>query len=705
MKKALIFAIAAFATSTIAHSQATYTWNRTTTGTWNTSTNWTPARSTPANTDILVFNNGSVDTATGLTSQTIGQLLVTAGTSILIQSGNNRTLTIGGGTGTDLVVDAGSTLILGGTNGLTIAMGTGETGSIAGAVVFTGAGHRLNPSDVGALTFASGSTFTQTTGFTGNAFGTSGNSNAVVFASGSTFSSQAGSNPFGLTQPASRIQFQQGSLYVHAQNTAPDFNGRTYANFQLNRAGASLTATGTNPLSIDTLTLTAGNLSIGVTASFSLKGSVNVASGSTLTFNPSAAATLTLNGGSLQDISGSGAIVFQTNQNLAVNGAGVVIDRNISLPGSLTITAGNVTLGSGNLVVAGVISGAGAGHAIVASGAGLLKRYIPAASQFQFPVSANGADYCPLTIALGTGDLADTFSVGIQQGVIPAASNNAAAVQKTWTISQKSGTDSNATLTFQWSATDEGSSFSRSAAGIWRYNGSIWLEPSAGMTLGSGPFTLSSILPLKAYGTYIVGNDGVLPITLASFRGVSVRGKGVCLSWSTISEINNYGFEVERSVNMNGPYQTVSPLIQGHGTTNVPQSYTFTDESPVSGTAYYRLKQIDLDLTVEFFEPVAVSTADVQGSESAQTFRLHQNYPNPFNPETEIQFAVDRTGPATVVVYNSIGQVVKTLYDGVAQTGQSYIVRFNGANFASGVYFCRLESMGKSDLRKMILMR
>ena len=86
-------------------------------------------------------------------------------------------------------------------------------------------------------------------------------------------------------------------------------------------------------------------------------------------------------------------------------------------------------------------------------------------------------------------------------------------------------------------------------------------------------------------------------------------------------------------------------------------------------------------------------------------FRLFQNYPNPFNPETEIKFSVEQTTRATVRLYNLIGQEIATLFDDVAEAGKYYTVKVRGLNLASGVYFYRLQSAGKSDLKKMLLLK
>lgn len=97
-------------------------------------------------------------------------------------------------------------------------------------------------------------------------------------------------------------------------------------------------------------------------------------------------------------------------------------------------------------------------------------------------------------------------------------------------------------------------------------------------------------------------------------------------------------------------------------------------------------------------------TAVNEGS-APKVFALAQNYPNPFNPETQIKFTVASTGNATLRVYNLIGQEVATLFNGVAEAGQYYNVKLNGSNLTSGVYFYKLESSGKSDLKKFMLLK
>ncbi|HEX3100228.1 MAG TPA: NF038122 family metalloprotease, partial [Pyrinomonadaceae bacterium] len=151
-------------------------------------------------------------------------------------------LTISGGSGADLVVGPGSQLNISGSaadKAIRVALLTGTTGSINGSMSFTGAPppdgtfHRLTAADANAVTFQSGSVFTVNPSVSGNAFGTT-NLNSIIFASGSTYVGTGGSNPFGAQAPNSVTVFQTGSLYRYQSSVLPAFNGRTYANFELN---------------------------------------------------------------------------------------------------------------------------------------------------------------------------------------------------------------------------------------------------------------------------------------------------------------------------------------------------------------------------------------------------------------------------------------------------------------------------------------
>jgi CSLREA domain-containing protein len=334
---------------------AVYTWN-TGSSTFNTASNWTPSRTSPATDDILVFNTSGPITVTNVTTQTIGQLSVGGGALVTLQAGlATQTLTISGGAGA-LAVASGSQLNIGGDNVLTISVAAGSTGSISGSMTFSGAtaanpAHQLLAASASGITFNNGSSFTQGIFNTGNnVFGSGGTPNTVVFASGSTFVQKTGNTPFP------KSQFQTGSLFSLQQNSTPSFSGRTYANFELNSSGANVTVTGGSAVSIDNLTVTQGTLNFNMTATpgHAIKGNISVASGATLNFNPATAGTVNLSGTSGQTISGAGTITTSALSTIAINNSnGVTLNTPMTLNGTLALTSGaftngsNLTLGNG----------------------------------------------------------------------------------------------------------------------------------------------------------------------------------------------------------------------------------------------------------------------------------------------------------------------------------------------------------------------
>jgi len=121
--------------------------------------------------------------------------------------------------------------------------------------------------------------------------------------------------------------------------------------------------------------------------------------------------------------------------------------------------------------------------------------------------------------------------------------------------------------------------------------------------------------------------DPPVPVELTAFSA-QLDGQAVILNWQTATEVNNYGFELERSIDEKN-YQLIT-FIPGNGNSNSPKFYSYRDTRLSGGnTFYYRLKQIDNDGTYEY-----VATASVELE--LNDFSLAQNYPNPFNPSTNI---------------------------------------------------------------------
>ena len=126
--------------------------------------------------------------------------------------------------------------------------------------------------------------------------------------------------------------------------------------------------------------------------------------------------------------------------------------------------------------------------------------------------------------------------------------------------------------------------------------------------------------------------DSPFPVELTTFT-VSAKNNFVLLNWQTATEVNNYGFEIQKSEvsSQNSEFETVG-FVDGHGNSNSPKEYSFKDENVTAGTYKFRLKQIDNDGQFKYSKVVEVSL-----NQPAE-FSLSQNYPNPFNPSTKIKF-------------------------------------------------------------------
>jgi hypothetical protein len=115
--------------------------------------------------------------------------------------------------------------------------------------------------------------------------------------------------------------------------------------------------------------------------------------------------------------------------------------------------------------------------------------------------------------------------------------------------------------------------------------------------------------------------------------------------------------------------------------------------------------------TVKFMEltlAFPVANDDNNGGVPAITM-LKQNYPNPFNPETTISFFLPKSGTAELGIYNAKGQLVRTLNNGLLDSGEHRLVwngkDNSGNNTASGLYFYKLTANGRSETRKMLLVK
>ncbi len=192
-----------------------------------------------------------------------------------------------------------------------------------------------------------------------------------------------------------------------------------------------------------------------------------------------------------------------------------------------------------------------------------------------------------------------------------------------------------------------------------------------------------------------------LPVELTSFT-LNLSENKIELNWETATEVNNYGFEIERlKTNLiikNSEWEKIG-FVEGHGNSNSPKYYSFKDNLlETSGKYSYRLKQIDIDGIFEYSDVVETSIG------APQNFELGQNYPNPFNPVTSITYSIPNDGHVELGVYDILGNVVEIIENGIKPAG-IYTFSFDGSNLASGIYFYKIKANNFISIKKMLLMK
>ena len=216
-----------------------------------------------------------------------------------------------------------------------------------------------------------------------------------------------------------------------------------------------------------------------------------------------------------------------------------------------------------------------------------------------------------------------------------------------------------------------------------------------------------------AFSPGAFNTDGTpLPVELSSFTA-TVSSSSVKLYWVTSTEVNNYGFDIERNTPLS-PFSRGEAadvwekigFVYGSGNSNSPKIYSLIDDNVSAGSYLYRLKQIDNDGKFEYSKTVDVSII------KPDAFTLEQNYPNPFNPTTKIKYTIPsvtlRQAQGDVLVslkvFDVLGNEAAVLVNETQQPG-NYEVEFKAEKLSSGVYYYRLQAGTFVETKKMILLR
>ena len=500
--------------------QHVYTWNQTGTASFATATNWTPSRTAPAANDVLIFNNGATTTATGVTSQTIGQLLVSGNTNVTLQDAAASTVTIAGAGGADLSVAAGSALQLTGSNAVMLAIGGGATGDISGTLVLAGGSHRVSAVDANSLVFNSGALCKADVGFGGSMFGTTA-IGSVEFKAGSLYQHIAGANPFGASAPSSVVTFDAGSRYrLDGVGITPSMSGRTYADFEYNSTSSALT-TGGNPLTLDSLIVTQGTLNLNLTGGAFIRGDVHVRTGATLNLAPATGSPVfSFAGPAAQSVDVQGTFSNSANAILDVNNsAGVSLVTNLTANGLVTFTSGSLNTGARTLTLSTTSNTSGASQGTGWVNGTLRKTYAVGAFSSTLDVG-DATNYTPVDIS-GSGataglNLTATSAAGDHPSLGASPIDPTRSLNRHWTLlpASAAGATWSATFNFPSSDLDGGADPLAFIGQVW--NGSAW----SALTLG----------PPNATATQVTGLSVSTPGTEFAFGDAPTPGRTLALT-------------------------------------------------------------------------------------------------------------------------------------------------------------------------------
>jgi hypothetical protein len=733
-----------------AKAQTTYTWtNAAGNNDWLVGANWSPNRSIPAATDILLFNSGTtVSPKFTSINEAIGKLVVSNNTTVtftppVIETGIIRTLTINGLAGDDLYVEAGSTIQTGLApagvrDSISVFLATGATAKINGTILLQRSRVTLDASAAGAIIFESGSLCSAGAiiGAT-NVFNASGTPNVVVFKNGASFHHAADNSlPFGLVAPLSKVVFEPNSNYTMGNKAsfAPtDFSGRTFGNLTLGISASfsATTFTGNLPLRINNLIIPSGPFAA---VTFNLTGGIfisgNIEANRDITFNPPTTGEIVFDGVAQQNIrqalgAFSGLVSFGTNANVKINNpAGLLIDNsttsspnyngNITINGVLNLTSGAITVPDPAVLTLSATA------AVINAGAnsyvdGFVKKVGNTA--FTFPVGRTNTGYAPIAIN-APSTVTDAFTVSYKRSSAQLISTNYAlgldhvSEADYWTLERSAGTSNLSTITAYWTpqTSNNGSTayidnpaavrlarYTSTPSPLWDSYGGI---VNAGSTISNGSvtwfgsfsnlgiFSLSSVNasnPLKNLA-------GPLPVSINYLQGAKQAGNNN-LNWKvTCTNISGVTMELQRSTSRTGTFKNINTVTAT--ALRCLQPFDYIDASPAVGTNYYRIKTIDDNGKITFSNTIAI----VNNTDGLDVSNI---YPSVVSTTANVNVSTAQRTKLTIVTINADGKVMQQQqFAAIAGNNQ---IPLTATQLPAGLYFVKIYTdKGETKTLKFI---
>ena len=564
---------------------------------------------------------------------------------------------------------------------------------------------------------------------------------------GGTFARVPNENPAG-TNPDMSWYFDTGyagfggiidfpfhnKCYTHVGNDILNFGDIAVWNFTLNSPGKQIIRTGgdwniggvllvnngtltfnsNNPVNVQTLEQSGGEIRFS-------SGSFDAPLNLERIYRESSAGPLIMDAGQTTTFLGTapffsdqGTEIIQL-QNVILQSDSLDLYSDMTINQSLALNSGVIQTNGYKLILKFGVNVTGTGHIN-----GVLEKYIPTSPGalgkgngienylVDFPIGTDNGP-SPVSIDFSSVATGGTLSVQAVQTVHPNSVVPSESMKRYWNITNDNDLAfASANLTFNYLPNDFNTAFSEATDEatmvVGKYNTSGWSFPtissrSPGGNNDGGSITVSGITSFSDFT--ISKSEAALPVELTSFTA-SVKNTSVNLKWSTATEINNYGFEIERTVNTSIPLSVTKwekiGFVSGSGNSNSQKDYSFNDSYPTGGSSFrYRLKQIDNDGTFSYSDGVEVEIVP-------NKFELSQNYPNPFNPGTTIRYSMPQQGNVTLKVYDVLGNKVATLVNETQSAGK-YEVRFDASQLSSGIYFYQLKTDNYYEIKKMTLIK
>lgn len=203
-----------------------------------------------------------------------------------------------------------------------------------------------------------------------------------------------------------------------------------------------------------------------------------------------------------------------------------------------------------------------------------------------------------------------------------------------------------------------------------------WSKQATTVNEAANSLTTSGI---TLFSRWTVSNkvSASLPIELLSFTA-KMNDKEVELTWQTTTETNNYYFVVQRS--LDGVNWISIDSVNGAGTTNSVSNYSYTDDVPLFGVSYYRLKQVDFDQKYSYSN---IAVVDFDG------FEIIDLFPNPSEGNLNLSIKSSLVETVYLTVYNAIGQIITTQQKQIIKGVNNIHIQFEGS---TGKYLITVKS-------------